>query len=90
MNADFLYSVFKETEKNDFPDLTLGVAAAKVHTPITDEEDKEVRTFIGRHYDCLVDAYASHDKETFVTKVAECEAEDDKEKHDGDAGESEV
>lgn len=76
MNADFLYSVFEETEKNDFPDLMLGVAAAKVHTPITDEEDKAVREFIGRHYNDLVATYASHDKEAFAAKVAKCEAED--------------
>ena len=90
MNANFLYSVFEETEKNDFPDLMLGVAAARVHTPITDEEDKAVRAFLSRHYNALVATYASRDREAFAAKVAKCEAEDAEENHDGDAGEDEV
>lgn len=77
MNADFLYSVFEETEKNNFPDLMLGVAAAKVDHPITHEEDKEARAFIGRHYDDLVKAYAAHDKNTFFDAVAACKEKDD-------------
>ena len=76
MNADFLYSVFEETEKNDFPDLTLGLAAARVHTAITDEEAKTVREFIGRHYDELVTAYAAHDPDAFSAAVAACENKD--------------
>ena len=76
MNSEFLYHVFEQTEKNDFSDLMLGVAAARVHTPITDEEDKTVREFISRHYNALVATYASHDREAFAAKVAKCEAED--------------
>lgn len=90
MNADLLYAVFEETEKNNFPDLMLGLAAVKVHTPITDEEDKAIRAFLSRHYNALVATYASHDKEAFAAKVAKCEAEDAEENHDGDAGEDEV
>lgn len=90
MDAKFLYEVFQETEKNGFPDLMLGVAAAQVEHPLPHEEDRAVREFIGRHYDALVATYASHDKEAFAAKVAKCQAEDAEENHDGDAGEDEA
>ena len=76
MDAKFLYEVFEQTEKNGFPDLMLGVAAAQVEHPLPHEEDKAVREFIGRHYDALVEAYQPHDPQAFEDVVAQCVAAD--------------
>lgn len=76
MDAKFLYCVFEEAEKNNFPDLYLGLAAAQVNHPISHEEDKEIREFIGRHYDALVNAYATHHLDEFEDTVAKCVAAD--------------
>ncbi len=76
MDAKFLYEVFQQTERNNFPDLMLGLAAAQVNRPLTREEDKAVREFIGRHYDALVEAYAPHDLQVFEAVVARCMAAD--------------
>ena len=76
MNAKFLYEVFEQTEKNHFPDLFLGLAAAQVEHPIPHEKDKAVREFIGQHYDALVKAYAGHDYETFAKAVEACAQKD--------------
>ena len=76
MDAKFLYEVFQETEKNGFPDLMLGVAAAQAEHPIPHEEDKAVREFIGRHYDALVEAYKLRDRAAFDAVVAQCEQAD--------------
>lgn len=76
MDAKFLYMVFQETEKNNFPDLYLGLAAAQVEHPIPHEKDKAVREFIGRHYDALVKAYGTHHLDEFEDVVAKCVAAD--------------
>lgn len=76
MDAKFLYEVFEQTEKNGFPDLMLGVAAAQVEHPLPHEEDRAVREFIGRHYDALVEAYKLRDRATFDAVVAQCEQAD--------------
>ena len=76
MDAKFLYVVFQETEKHNFPDLYLGLAAAQVNHPISHEEDKAIREFIGRHYDALVKAYGSHHLDEFEDVVAKCVAAD--------------
>ena len=76
MDAKFLYEVFEQTEKNGFPDLMLGVAAAQAEHPIPHEEDKAVREFIGRHYDALVEAYKLRDRAAFDAVVAQCEQAD--------------
>ena len=76
MDAKFLYEVFEQTEKNGFPDLMLGVAAAQVEHPLPHEEDRAVREFIGRHYDALVEAYQPHDPQVFEGAVAKCVAAD--------------
>ena len=76
MDAKFLYEVFEQTEKNGFPDLMLGVAAAQAEHPLSHEEDRAVREFIGRHYDALVEGYAPHDPQVFEDAVARCAAAD--------------
>ena len=76
MDAKFLYTVFQEAEKNNFPDLYLGLAAAQVNHPISHEEDKAIREFIGRHYDALVNAYGTHHLDEFEDMVAKCVAAD--------------
>ena len=76
MDAKFLYEVFQETDKHNFPDLMLGLAAARVNHPLTREEDKAVREFIGRHYDALVEAYGTRHLDEFEEAVAKCVAAD--------------
>lgn len=77
MNAKFLYIVFQEAEENDFNDLYLGLAAAQVNHPISHEEDKAIREFIGRHYDVLVNAYKNHHFDEFEEAFNKCLAEDE-------------
>lgn len=90
MNANYIYDIFETTRINDAPDLNIGLAMLKQEQPISDTEDKAIREFIGRHYNALVSTYASRDRDAFAAKVAECEAEDAAESHDGDAGEDEA
>lgn len=76
MNANYIYDIFETTEKNDAPDLTIGLAMLKAEQPVPDEEDKAVREFLGRHYEALVASYKARDREAFAAVVAACEAED--------------
>ena len=76
MDAKFLYEVFQQTEKNGFPDLMLGVAAAQAEHPLPHEEDKAVREFIGRHYNKLVTAFRKRDRAAFDAVVKQCEQAD--------------
>ena len=91
MNADYIYDIFETTRLKDAPDLYIGLAMLKVDQPISDEEDKEIRLFIGRHYTALADAYKLRDRDTFAAVVAQCEAEDKEDaENDGDATEGEA
>ena len=90
MDANYIYEIFETTRKNDAPDLNVGLAMLKVEQPIPDEEDKAIREFMGRHYEALVEAYQTGDREAFAAAVAACEAEDEEDTaHDGDTGEAE-
>ena len=77
MNANYIYEVFETTKKNDVPDLTIGLAMHKAKEPLPEGmEDKALRQFMGRHYERLVAAYQTGDREKFAKVVALCEAED--------------
>lgn len=55
------------------------------------EQEREIREFIGRHYNALVDAYQLRDRAAFDAVVAQCEAEDKEDaENDGDATEGEA
>lgn len=40
------------------------------------EQEREIREFIGRHYNALVDAYQLRDRTAFDAVVSQCAAED--------------
>lgn len=89
MKANTLYDIFETTKKNDAPDLTIGLAMLRAERPdITDDEDKQLREFMGRHYDDLVIGYRTGDREAFALIVDGCKAKDEKKEVnacDGDA-----
>ena len=77
MNAAYIYDIFATTEKNGDPDLFIGLARLKVNKPIHEgTTEKELCTFIGRHYQALVDAYKAHDWAVFEETVLACETAD--------------
>ena len=77
MNANYIYEVFETTRENKAPDLTIGLAMLAAEKPLPDGMTQEgVRQFMGKHYDILVKAFKTGDKEIFAKVVAACEAED--------------
>lgn len=78
MNAKTLYGIFETTRKHDLPDLTIGLAVYRHENPghVTDDTDRPIREFIGRHYDALVKAYKDGPV-AFEDAVASCEAADE-------------
>ena len=77
MNAEYIYNIFEVTERNHDHDLFIGFAKLKVDKPIPDgTTEKELCTFIGRHYQALVDAYKGHDRAAFEEAVLACETAD--------------
>lgn len=77
MNAMYIYDIFEETERNQDPDLFIGLAKLKVDKPIPEgTTEGELCEFIGRHYQALVDAYKGHDRAAFEEAVLACETAD--------------
>ena len=77
MNAEYIYDIFEETERNQDPDLLIGLAKLQAEQPIPEgTTEKELCTFIGRHYQALVDAYKAHDRAAFEETVLACEEQD--------------
>lgn len=77
MNAGYLYDVFVITKKTNAPDLNTGLAVLQNSNPVRDPAElREIREFLGRHYDVLTKAYQSCNKADFALAVAQCEAED--------------
>lgn len=77
MNAEYIYDIFEETERNQDPDLLIGLAKLQAEQPIPEgTTEKELCTFIGRHYQTLVDAYKAHDRAAFEETVLACEEQD--------------
>ena len=74
MNAEYIYDIFKTTERNRDPDLFIGLAKLKVDKPLPEgTTEGDICKFIGRHYQALVDAYKAHDLEAFEEAVLACE-----------------
>ena len=75
MDAKILYEIFKTTKTNNLSDLFAGLAYYKDLTRMTIQNEKEIREFIGKHYNDLVKAFAkSYDE--FVEVVKACVEED--------------
>lgn len=78
MKSNTLYGIYESTRANQVPDLTIGLAMYKdehPEDPISHEEDKAIREFIGRHGQELAQAFAEG-PEAFAEVVAACEAKD--------------
>ena len=77
MNAMYIYDIFEETERNQDPDLFIGLAKLKVDKPIPEgTTEGELCEFIGRHYQARVDAYKGHDRAAVEEAVLACETAD--------------
>lgn len=77
MNAEYIYNIFETTERNQDPDLLIGLAKLQAEQPIPENtNEKELCSFIGRHYQALVDAYKAHDRAAFEETVLACEEQD--------------
>lgn len=77
MNAEYIYDIFEETERNQDPDLLIGLSKLQAEQPIPEgTTEKELCAFIGRHYQALVDAYKAHDRAAFEETVLACETAD--------------
>lgn len=86
MNANYIYDIFATTEKNEAPDLLIGLAMLQVDQPIPEGlTEKEIGHFIGRHYNALVDAYATRDRAVFEQAVKACEEMDAREAEEAKA-----
>lgn len=89
MNANILYDIYETTRKNNANDLTIGLAmyrAEHPETPISQDEDKAIREFTGRHGQKLAAAYQKG-REAFAATVAACEAEDAEAEQSGEEAE---
>lgn len=77
MDANYIYDIFEETRKNNAPDLYIGLAMLQADKPIPEgQTDREIREFIGAHYNALVEAYKAKDREVMAASVTQCEEED--------------
>lgn len=75
MNAQILYEIFQTTKTNNLSDLFVGLAYYKNLTHMDIQNEKEIREFIGKHYNDLVKAFAKGCEE-FVEVVKACVEED--------------
>lgn len=75
MDTKILYEIFKTTKTNNLSDLFVGLACYKGLTHMTIQNEKEIREFIGKHYNDLVKAFAKGYDE-FVETVKVCVEED--------------
>lgn len=75
MDAKILYEIFKTTKTNNLSDLFVGLAYYKNLTHMTIQNEKEIREFIGKHYNDLVKAFAKGYDE-FEETVKVCVEED--------------
>lgn len=75
MDAKILYEIFKTTKTNNLSDLFVGLAYYKNLTHMAIQNEKEIREFIGKHYNDLVKAFAKGYDE-FVITVEKCVEED--------------
>ncbi len=75
MDTKILYEIFKTTKTNNLSDLFVGLAYYKDLTHMNIQNEKEIREFIGKHYNDLVKAFAKGYDE-FVEAVKICIEED--------------
>lgn len=77
MNAEYIYDIFKTTERNHDHDLLIGMAKLMAAKPMPHGMDeRELCRFIGKHYHELVDAYAARDLAVMEEVVLACEEQD--------------
>ena len=77
MDANYIYDIFETTRENHAPDLNIGLAMLQTEQPLPDGmTEKETREFLGQHYEALVEAYRTRDRDVMAQAVANCEAED--------------
>lgn len=77
MNAEYIYDIFKTTERNHDHDLLIGMAKLKAAKPLPEGMDEQaLGKFLGKHYHELVEAYAARDLAAFEEAVLACEAQD--------------
>ena len=77
MNAEYIYDIFKTTEKNGDHDLLIGMAKLKEAKPLPEGMDERALClFIGKHYHELVEAYAARDLAVMEEVVLACEEQD--------------
>lgn len=77
MNAEYIYDIFKTTERNHDHDLLIGMAKLKEAKPIPEGMDEQaLGKFLGKHYHELVEAYAARDLSVMEEVVLACEAQD--------------
>ena len=71
-----LYEIYTLTQANQAPDLTIGLAMYRAQHPglVSQEEDKALREFMGRHGQDLAKAFP--DREAFDAAVEAALAED--------------
>ena len=87
MNADYIYAIFYTCERENLPDLTIGMAYYREqHPEITQAEDDAMIGFISRHIKALAKAYP--DKVAFFRAWAEGIAEDLKRAQEQEAEEN--
>lgn len=75
MNAQILYEIFQTTKTNNLSDLFVGLAWYKNLKYLTIENEKQLREFIGKHYNELVKAF-SKGYDEFEAVVEKCVEED--------------
>lgn len=77
MNAEYIYEIFKTTERSHDHDLLIGMAKLKAAKPLPEGMDERALClFIGKHYHELVEAYAARDLAVMEEAVLACEAQD--------------
>ena len=77
MNAEYIYDIFKTTERSHDHDLLIGMAKLKEVKPLPEGMDERaLGKFLGKHYHELVEAYAARDLAVMEEAVLACEEQD--------------
>lgn len=77
MNANYIYDIFAFSDYANAPDLNVALAMMKQEKPIPEGlTEKQITEFMGRHYNDLVKAHKTGDRDHFAQVVKACEMED--------------
>lgn len=77
MNAEYIYDIFKTTERNHDHDLLIGMAKLMAAKPMPHGMDERtLGKFLAKHYHELVEAYAARDLAVMEETVLACEEQD--------------